>query len=357
MPEISEIAVYHVDLPLKEPFVTAKGSKTTSPAVAVEIRLSNGLVGFGSATPVKYVTGEDTETVRTAAERCIPILQGKEAAEYRALSNALEEALPNEHSARAAIEMAVIDAFCKIYGIPMYRFFGGTLSTVETDVTIPITDAENARRLAREAEAGGFHHLKIKVGGDPDEDMARVIAVSEGAPSCDIRLDANQGFSPEVAVGFVGDLLGRGVRIDMLEQPVDRDDLDGLKYVTGHTPVPVFADESVVTAADAMKLVKLDAVDGINIKLMKAGLLGALDIIAVCTAAGKELMLGSMIETGVGLATAVHLACGTGVFSRLDLDAHLLAAPGAMPFVGGFTADGPYLSAEIIPGHGSVPSA
>ena len=357
MPEISEISAYSLELPLKDAFETAKGRKISSPAVVVELRLSDGVVGLGSATPVKYVTGEDTTSVLQAIEMCEADLRGADPSAYMPLFNMLAEILPDDHSARAALEMAVLDAFCKLHNLPMCCLFGGSLSQVETDVTIPIVEPETARELAGQAASLGFNHLKIKVGGDPEEDFARVLAVSEGAPYCSIRLDANQGFVPTVAVRFVSDLHNASVKVDMLEQPVDRADLDGLRYVTQHTNIPVFADESVVTASDALKLIELEAVDGINVKLMKSGVSGALDIISICKAAGKELMLGSMIETGIGLATSVHFACGTGAFSRLDLDAHLLAAPDAVPFSGGFTASGPLLIADRdTPGHGSAPA-
>lgn len=356
MPEIIEIKAYAYDMPLKDAFETSKGRKTTSPAVIVKLGLSNGQTALGAATPVKYVTGEDVNDVMTAIEQSRPRLLGLDVSAYRPAFNTIYEALPDKFSTRAALEMAVIDGFCKQYDLPMYRFFGGSLTQVETDVTIPICEPDKARELARDAAAQGFNHLKVKVGGqDQEEDFARVIAMSEGAPDCTIRLDANQGFTPSFAVEYTKRLLDAGVDVDMLEQPVDRDDLEGLKYVTQNTPVPVFADEACRNPADAIKLVGMDAVDGINIKLMKAGISGALDIIAVCRAAGKELMLGCMLETGIGMATSVHFAAGTGVFSRLDLDGHLLASEQQFP--GGFTYEGPYLRPNPeAPGHGAIPA-
>lgn len=343
MIEISDVKASVHDLPLKEPFETAKGRKTSSPAVVMEMLLSNGLSAFGAATPVQYVTGEDTRSVLSAVDYCRDDLIGMDPRAYRPIFEILERALVDDRSARAGLEIAVVDAFCRLHGMPMYRFFGGALVEVETDVTIPITTPDHARELAQEAGAKGFNSLKVKVGSaDLEEDVARIRAMSEGAPNCLIRADANQGFVPTVAVGFVHTLLNAGVKLDMLEQPVDYKDFDGLRYVTQHTSIPVIADESVQTPGDAIKLVELDAVDGMNIKLMKSGISGALDIISICRAARKELMLGCMIESAHGFSAAIHLAAGTGVFTRLDLDAHLLLAeqPGAS---GLFEADGPIL--------------
>ena len=359
MPEISEVKAYSLELPLKDPFETAKGRKTSSPAVIVELHLSNGLCGLGSATPVKYVTGEDIDSVLAAIEMCAPDLKGSDPSAYLPLFEIVAEVLPVDYSARAALEIAILDAFCKLYHLPMCYFFGGMMGQVETDLTISIQEPETARESAKEAAARGFTCLKVKVGGDDmEEDLARIVAVNEGAPECDIRIDANQGFTPTTAAGFLSKVQAAGVKVDMFEQPVDRDDLDGLRYVTQHTHVPVFADESAVTPADALKLIKLDAVDGINVKLMKCGIAGAMEIIAMCKAARKELMLGSMIESGIGLSTAVHLACGTGAFARLDLDSHLLLAEPGGPFAGGYRPDGPLLIADCdISGHGSASTA
>lgn len=356
MSEIVAIEVRAVDMPLKEPFVTAKGRKTFAPAAVVEMTLANGVKCCGAAMPEKYVTGEDRDLVLAAVQEYIPDLIGADVSNYRRLFDHLIEMLPERPSSRAALEMAVIDGFCKLYGIPMYKFFGGKLDRVETDVTISASaDADRARTLASEAAAKGFGSLKVKVGSEhPDEDFARVVAMHEGAPRCAIRLDANQGFSPSFAVDFVQRLLDRGVKVDMLEQPVDRDDLEGLTYVKEHTSVPVFADEAIRTPADALRLIRMDALDGINIKLMKSGISQALEIIALARSAGKALMLGSMIEVGIGIATSVHFAAGTGAFSRLDLDAPLLASEEPCP--GGFTIDGPILTPDSeAKGHGAAP--
>lgn len=325
--------------------------------MVVDIRLANNLHGLGSATPVKYVTGEDTDSVLAAVAASAEELVGIDIANYQQIFSDLRDMRPNDHSARAAIEIAALDAVCKMRNISMCDFFGGSSSLVETDITIPIVPPDTARMLASEAVSRGFNSLKVKVGcQDPDDDFARVVALSQGAPGCSIRLDANQGFSPVAAVEFVSKLLDTGVPVDMLEQPVDRADADGLLYVTRHTPVPVFADESVVTSADALRLIEMDAVDGINIKLMKCGVSSALEIIEMCRARQKELMIGCMIETGISLSAAIHLACGTGAFGRLDLDGHLLVSE--HPFVGGFDYDGPRIAVDRrCTGHGACASS
>ena len=119
-----------------------------------------------------------------------------------------------------------------------------------------------------------------------------------------------------------------------------------MKFVKEHSPVPVAADEAVFTSFDAFKLAKEEAVDVINIKLARSGLLDALNIIAVAKAAGLELMLGCMLELNVGLAFSVHLACGVGEFSYIDLDSHALLSH--LPFKGSFEVKGPKLVVKNI---------
>lgn len=357
MPRISEVVAYPLELQLKEAFETAKGRKTASPTVIIELRLENGVIGYGSATPLKYVTGEDTTTVLSAIKISKPDLEGADVRQYLNIFKILAEVLPDEHTARAGLEIAILDAFCKVFNLSMFHFFGGVLEEVQTDVTIPICPPDEARFAAERAASQGFRCLKIKVGvEDPEEDFERVIAIHQGAPQCDIRIDANQGFVPTIAVSFVTKLQGAGVPISLLEQPVDKSDIAGLRYVTQHTSIPVFADEAVVTPFDALRLLEQEAIDGINIKVMKSGISGALAIIALCQAARKEIMLGSMLEPGIGLATSVHFACGTGAFHALDLDAYMLVAD--QPFIGGFTAEADVLRAHTTAlGHGSLPAS
>ncbi len=349
MHRIDKILSRPIDLPLREPFETAQRRATSSPTVLVELHAGD-VVGYGEATPVKYVTGEDVTTVVNDIAAAADALEGANLSEYRLSSKKLAEVLPYGKSARAGIEMAILDAFCKTLGIPLYTHLGGAPLRIETDVTIPICDPEHARERAAELSAKGFKMFKVKVGKDEEEDTARVLAVREGAPRCSFNIDCNQGFAPSQAVNFTRKLTEKGIRISLIEQPVEAFDLEGMRYVTENAGVPVFADEAAQTPADVLEIARYKAATGVNVKIMKAGMVGALEIKSICRAAGLSLMFGCMLESKIGQSAAVHIGCGTGAFSVFDLDSDLLLA--SQPVTGGVERRGPVLKVSNRPGLG-----
>lgn len=350
MLRIDRILAKCVELPLREPFETAQRRATTSPSVIVELT-SGDVTGYGEATPVRYVTGEDTTTVAHDIATAADALVGANLSEYRLSSMKLAEVLPFGKSARAGIEMALLDALCKSLNIPLYAFLGGAPLRIETDITIPIVPADHARERAKELSAQGFRQFKVKVGKNQEEDLERVIAISEGAPGCSFNIDANQGFSPSQAVIFIQQLQSKGLHINFIEQPVDAIDLEGMRYVTEHVGIPVFADEAAQTPKDAIDIVRRRAATGINVKLQKAGMIGALEIKSICRAAGMGLMFGCMLESKIGQSAAVHIGCGTDAFTVFDLDSDLLLAD-EQPITGGVERHGAVLKVLNRPGLG-----
>lgn len=349
MHRIRKIFATPINLPLPEAFETAARRATTSPTVIIRLA-ADGITGFGESTPVKYVTGEDVESVVRDVAIADDALRNTPLREYRLAADMLTEALPHSKSARAGVEMALFDALSRSCGVPLYSFLGGTPIEIETDVTIPIMPPGQASERAAGLSEKGFRIFKVKVGKDVDEDTARVLAIAGGAPGCSFVLDANQGFSPEQAVLFIDGLQSRGIDIQALEQPVDAADLDGLRYVTEHAGVRVIADEAAQTPADVLEIARRRAAHGVNVKLMKCGISGALEIVSICRAAGLELMFGCMLESCIGQAASAHIACGTRAFTLFDLDSDLLIAN--QPITGGAYRSGPVLRVSGNPGLG-----
>lgn len=344
--QIEAVEARAANYPMKSAFTSARRSSSVAENVLVTTRLSDGSVGYGEASPAHYVTGETQASVLEAVASAAFDLVGQDPRRHRAWNAQLAAALPQAPGARTAIEMALLDALTRSLGLGLWQWFGGAATEVRTDLSIPICPPEQAAATAAAAAAAGYQALKIKVGGPALEgDRERVLAVAAAAPGAAIRLDANQAFTAEQALAFTHDLLDRGVRLELMEQPVPKQLIDALGAVTRASPIPVIADEAVVTPNDAVRVARLQAAHGINIKLAKSGLAGALEIIAIAQAAGLQLMLGCMLESLLGIGAAVHLAAGTGAFHYLDLDAHVLIGlePTGAPFAqeGGVLRVGP----------------
>lgn len=328
------------DIPLHQPFVTSQGAATKAQAVAVTLTLEDGRTVRGEAVPVTYVTGETRESVLAAVQRVGPALVGLDVARYALMMDVIARMIPDEPSARCGLEMAALEAWALAAGGNLWQLWGGAKTQEESDLTIPMVP--NAGELAELASALGMRVFKIKVGeGNVEADHARVLSVREAAPQARLRIDANQAFTPEGAITFVERLLAEGANLELLEQPVRKEDVDGLIEVARRSPVPVFADESCRTPQDALRLAGTP-VQGYNLKIQKCGVRPVLEIIAIARAADKKLMLGCMLESRRSIAFSLALACGTGAFDYLDLDSHLLLnEPGENPF---FTQEGPRMT-------------
>ncbi len=344
--KIAQLLADPLDLPLKEPFRIATGVKDAARNVLIRVVLEDGTVGFGEVSPSPYTTGDTRETVLAVMDHLRPAVVGRDVRSWRGLLTDTRKALRAQVGAHSGLEIAVLDAFGKSQGVALADMFGGAKKSVETDMTLSLGTPEKAGEDAAKFVAEGFRMLKVKVGLDVATDADRVVAVRENAPGAEISLDANQAYSPKDAVELVRRANARGADIGMFEQPVRRDDLEGMRFVREHCPLPVAADETVFTPEDALRVVREGAADMINIKVAKCGILGALEIIAIARAANVGLMIGGMMESKIGLAASVHLACGHGCFLHHDLDTVFLLRP--FECEGGFTQDGPHLSVEGI---------
>lgn len=238
---------------------------------------------------------------------------------------------------------AAYDLFGKSVGQPLYRLLGlDPQRTPLTSFTIGIAEPEEMARKAGEAQL--YPILKVKVG--TDDDIARLTAIRHARPEAIIRVDANGAWTPRQAITMIERL--QPFDIQFVEQPVAAHDIAGLAWVRDHAPLPIFADESCVTALDVPRVTS--AVDGIVVKLAKTGgILGALEQITAARLAGKQTMLGCMIETSVGITAAAHLS---PLVDYADLDGNLLILDD--PFTGVTVKEGKLILPEK-PGLGITP--
>ena len=259
-PTVQTIEYWPIDVRLTDPFVVATGSRFVAENVVVRVTLADGTQGFGEAAPFPEVGGEDRTSCLNALARLGQTLLGQPTDEYMAMAKNMASLAPNQPAARCALETALIDVHCRTLHKPMWKLWGGADHRErETDITIPICDQDKTMALARSWYARGFRLFKMKVGNDFEHDIQRLEAVHRELPGVSFIGDGNQGFSLEECLLFTKGVLRFGGKLLLLEQPLVRDDLDGLAVIRRETQVPIAADESVRSIADARRVVKVGA--------------------------------------------------------------------------------------------------
>ncbi|MGN0779547.1 MAG: dipeptide epimerase [Aristaeellaceae bacterium] len=351
--KITEIRIASISVPLRVPFKTALRSVNSVEDIIVEVHTDTGHVGYGEAPPTGAITGDTTGAIIGALrDHIIPRLLGQEVEAFEPLMQQLDAAVVHNTSAKAAMDIALYDLYGQLLGVPVYRLLGASRRQITTDMTISVNAPEEMARDTLVALQRGYDTLKIKVGVDPALDVARLTAVRQAAgPDVRLRIDANQAWSPKQAVRLLNQMQERGLNIELVEQPVKGRDFEGLRYVTAHADVPVMADESVFSAADALTIMQMGAADLINIKLMKCGgLHNALKIAAAAEVYGVACMIGCMLEAKVSVNAAVHLACAKSIITRVDLDGPVLCSED--PVDGGSVFDEKTITVSDDPGLG-----
>ena len=290
-----------IELNPTHPFVIARGGYAHHRNVIVRLTDDDGIEGYGEAAPNRYY-GESVSTVTAALGQFKPILERADPLSLESIEAQLSRVLRGNASAKGAVSSALHDLVGKRLGLPVYRLWGlDTSQLPESSFTIAI--AENAELERRVIEARDYPILKVKLGTDRDMEIVRM--VREAAPRKRLRVDANAGWTAKQAVRMSDFLADHGV--EMIEQPVPANDIEGLRFVRERSKLPVFADESCLVATDVAKLA--GAVDGINIKLAKCGSLReALRMVHTARALDLQVMAGCMIESSLGISAIAQIS-------------------------------------------------
>ena len=351
--KITAVRLGRISVPLRTPFKTALRCVNSVEDVIVEIHTDTGAVGYGEAPPTGAITGDTTGAIIGAIQDHIAkTIIGREVEELEPLLQSVQKCIVGNSSAKAAVDMAIWDLYGQLYKIPVHKLLGGGRKHIVTDLTISVNDPNTMVKDALIAIDRGYDCLKMKVGIDPELDVARLAAV-RGAVGKDvvIRIDANQAWTPKQAVRILNSMQEQGLDIELVEQPVKAHDFEGMKYVTDRSYVPVLADESVFSPEDAITIMKMGAADLVNIKLMKCGgLYNALKIATAAEIFGVECMIGCMLEAKIAVNAAVHLACAKNIITKVDLDGPVLCSED--PILGGARFDEKYITVSDDPGLG-----
>ena len=309
---------YPYELQLRHTFTVATNSRTTTQGVQVEIEYE-GLVGYGEASMPPYLQKElgTLESVQLFLKRVQDIIgEFDDPFKLEEILARIDSMSESDAAAKAAVDIALHDLVGKMLGAPWYKIWGfDAAKAPSTTFTIGIDTPDVVRAKTKEC-AEKFNILKVKLGRDNDKEMIETIRSVTNLP---IAIDANQGWKDKkYALDMIHWLNERG--IVMIEQPMPKTQIDDIAWVTEHSPLPVFADESIQRLSDVAA--QKGVFSGINIKLMKCtGMREAWKMLNLARALDMKVMIGCMTETSCACSAAAQLSPAVDF---ADLDGNLL---------------------------------
>lgn len=294
-----KISCKQFELELKHPFSISKFTRTSTPLMLLKIDYE-GVIGYGEASMVPYM-GESYES----AAQFLSLVDWQQIQypfNFEAIITYLDSLAPGQPAIKAAIDIALNDIHGKISTQPCYSIYGADPSKMPlTSYTVGIDTPEIIREKLKDANA--FKVIKVKLGRDNDKELIQTIRSVTNLP---LFVDANQGWSErKKAIDMIYWLHDQGVLL--IEQPMDKHNLDGNAWLTERSPIPILADEAVQRLADMDSL--KGAYHGINVKLMKScGMYEGHQMILKAKSFGMKVLIGCMSETSIATLAGIALA-------------------------------------------------
>ncbi len=312
--KITHIELSHISIPFAQPYKLSKNYGTLHEAHAVIFRIftDKGIVGLGEADPMSPFTAETPSSVMTVArDRIASYLIGKDPTRIAMLETTLDDIIEGNLTARGAVNMALYDIIGKANHIPVHTLLGG-LRYDKLPLLFAVGSGPPKETVAviESQMDTGCRCFMIKMGALPIADeINRVIAIKEQfGDEISIIIDANQGWEVSEAIEFIDGI--HGYQPDLIEQPIKRGDMEGLKRIHKHSPFLLSADESVATVSDAAELIREKAVDVFSIKISKnGGLDKSRQIALMADGFGLQCLMNSMLEFGISQAASLQLGC------------------------------------------------
>lgn len=306
-----------LDVPLIRPHGFATTTSTEQHILLVSVHLENGVIGYGEGVVPggPWWGGESVETMKALVDGYLaPVLIGRAVSELAGIMVDFERVVARARYAKAAVDVAMHDAWARSLNVPVRDLLGGTVRD-KVDVTwalgvlpLDVAVAEIEERI----EEFGNRSFKLKMGaGDPAEDTRRVAELArEVGDRVSLRIDINARWDRRTALHYLPILAEAGV--ELFEQPTPADDLETLREITRRTNVSVMADESVWTPAEALAVVKAQAADVIALKTTKhGGLLESKKIAAIAEAGGLACHGATSLEGPIGTAASLQFVAST----------------------------------------------
>lgn len=311
--KITALSTHVIEVPIRrEVMITSSlGTHDTSRYVLVRLETDAGIDGVGEATVTPRWSGETAVGAAYLIDRYLtPVVIGREVEDIEGLLRALEGGAWANPFAKAAVEMAAWDAVGKAHGRPVYELLGGAVRELALPIRFSLAarSPEETAARARERVAAGHRTIKVKVGLDPEADVARVRAVREAiGPDVHLTCDANGGWSADQAIWALRQLAD--CHLLLAEQPTPREDLEAMAAVRAAVETPIMADESVFTLYEAQRALRLKAADIIALYPGKNyGLWRCRQIAELAAAEGVPCAVGSNLELDVATAAMCHLS-------------------------------------------------
>lgn len=300
------------ELKFRHPFTISKGTKTHQPTLVIELTMGPWK-GYGEAPSISYYPTSALQEMVKQLELKVKFIEKFAFTDPERFWHFLHHLLPGQHFLIAALDIAGWDLYGQLKGKPLSTLWGLSTSVKPiTDFTIGIDSPE---KMVQKMTERPWPLYKIKVGSADDFSRLELLRTMTTSP---FRIDANAGWGFDQAVEWIPKLIELGV--DLIEQPLAKDDWEGMKKLKQISSIPLFADESCVGEEDVEKCA--EAFHGINIKLTKcSGITPARRMIKKARMLGLQLMLGSMNESTIGSAALAHLS---PLVDHLDIDGPLL---------------------------------
>jgi L-Ala-D/L-Glu epimerase len=333
---IAKIELFKLNTTLTEPFVIAIETITHAESIVVKITTDTGIVGWGECNPYRSIAGETQATCYETGLFLAKILTAKEIPTQSGgrgydptnivgCHREMDKMLAGNRCIKSAFDMAFYDIAAKAANMPLYQYLGGANNRhITTDMTVGINTPQYMAASAAKFKAQGFPAIKVKLGTNKKDDVARIHAIREAIGyEIPLRIDANQGWDEATAIATLRAL--EPFDIEHCEQPTAARNLFALANVKRQSPIPIMADESCFDHFDALNLVRHDACDYFNIKLSKSGgIYNALKINHIAESAGIKCQVGCFSETRLAMSALMHFILASPNVIHFDLDAPLM---------------------------------
>lgn len=322
---ITKIEIYKMNLDLVKPYTISLGTIKNSEQVFIRIYTNKDIYGVGESSPVVVVQGETQETFLSMAKLFAKVFINKNPLEIARIFQEINAVSQWHNGIKSAFDMALYDLASKYAGMPLYQFLGGSNDKkIKSFGTAFIDTPEYMVNTALMLVKKGLEIIRVKLGKNAAADIERIRTIQNKiGKDIPIFIDANQGYYEADALRVM-----RAIEIynvQSAEQPLAKDNIEGMDRLNSSSPIPIMADESLFDHRDFLRLVRYNDCSSISIKLTKSGgIHNAMKIHSIAEAADIKCQVGCMNETRLALTALAHIALACKMVASYDIDSNLI---------------------------------